>query len=143
MANVYFGPLTQFKALWEKEYPGQKFYPQKYHFRQLKERMAPADGFEPIPPEEVIKRMKVFLRTSYWKICKHNFSKFIEYFDNFIPQETLNTMPKLRQIFCPKCEFMHYEGYPCMCGRTEKEIALLKEPLPIGDIIDNTIHLPN
>jgi hypothetical protein len=143
MANVYFGLLTQFKALWEKKYPGQKFYPQKYHYKQLKERMAPAEGFEPIPPEEVVKRMRVYLRTDYWKICKHNFSKFVEYFDNFIPQDTLNALPKLKQIFCTKCEFMHYEGYPCMCHRTEKEIALLREPQPIGDIIDNTIHLPN
>ena len=105
MANVYFGLLTQFKTLWEKEYPGQKFYPQKYHYKQLKERMASAEGFEPIPPEEVVKRMRVYLRTDYWKICKHNFSKFVEY---FTPEFNREKTEKVKQYILAKLAIKEY-----------------------------------
>jgi hypothetical protein len=135
MANVYFGLLTQFKLLWEKEYPGQKFYPQKYHYKQLKERMASAEGFEPIPPEEVVKRMRVYLRTDYWKICKHNFSKFVEYFDVFVPprEPEQPRRPTQSVVYCAKCNYRHYEGMPCKCNVRSTEPA----PIPmVHDIIE-------
>jgi len=136
MANIYFGILNHWKVRWEKKYPGQKFYPQKHHYKQLRELMTPVEGFDPIPREEVLKRMEVFLALDYWKICKHNFSKFIEYFDNFAPEKKENAPVAAKLLFCTKCEYSHYEGHPCMCGRTPKEIAIAKEPKPIGNVID-------
>lgn len=135
MANIYFGILNHWKVRWEKKYPGQKFYPQKHHFKQLRELMTPVEGFDPMPREEVLKRMEVFLALDYWKVCKHNFSKFIEYFDNFAPEKR-NVIPATKLLFCEKCEHSYYEGHQCMCGRTPKEIALAKEPKAIADVID-------
>lgn len=136
MANIYFTLIDQFRVRWEKKYRGEKFYPRKHHFKQLRELMTPAEGFEAVPGDEVLKRMDVFLSIDYWRVCKHNISKFIEYFDNFAPPERPKDARPLKLIFCEKCGYNYYEGHRCMCGLTERQIQLAGEPVPLGDLID-------
>jgi hypothetical protein len=128
--------MHSFKTKWERRYPGKIFYPRQHHFKQLKTLMTVPEGFNPIPHGEVLRRMDVFIGLDYWKVCQHNFSKFIEYFDNFAPVDKSKLPTATKLLFCEKCEHSYYEGHRCMCGRTDKEIEKLKEPKPIASVID-------
>ena len=135
MANLYFIILHRFKVKWELRYPGRKFYPQKLHFKQLKDLMVPVEGFEPLPVDEVMGRIDVYLKNAFFEKCNHNFSTFIKCFDMFAPPRQVREpqRPTRPVVMCPKCNYRHYEGTPCQCKVGGSEPA----PIPmVHDIIE-------
>jgi hypothetical protein len=135
MANIYFQIVNQFKVKWEQRYPGRKFYARPFHFKQAKDLMAPVEGFEPLPVAEVISRIDVYLKNPFFEKCNHNFHKFIEHFDSFVPPRKVEQPrhPVRPVIYCSKCNYRHYEGTPCRCKPKSTDPA----PIPsVHDIIE-------
>lgn len=130
MANIYFTIIHKFKTKWELRYPGKKFYAQKFHFKQLKDLMAPVEGFEPMPVDEVISRIDVYLKNPFFEKCHH---KFIEHFDTFVPPRKTEVRPQRPVIYCAKCNYRHYEGTPCRCDKKSTEPAPIQS---VHDIIE-------
>lgn len=133
MANIYFTIIHKFKTKWELRYPGKKFYAQKFHFKQLKDLMAPVEGFEPMPVDEVISRIDVYLKNPFFEKCHHNFHKFIEHFDTFVPPRKIEQRPQRPVVYCAKCDYRHYEGTPCRCSKKSTEPAPIQS---VHDIIE-------
>lgn len=133
MANIYFTIIHKFKTKWELRYPGKKFYAQKFHFKQLKELMAPVEGFEPMPVDEVISRIDVYLKNPWYEKVNHNFSNFIKHIDLFIPARKVEPQPQRPVIYCAKCNYRYREGDHCRCEKKNTEPASI---LSVREIIE-------
>jgi uncharacterized protein (UPF0305 family) len=123
----------EFKQKWERRYPGRTFTPRPQHFKQVKELLTPVEGFAPLELTEIVERMHIYLKTDFYKVCAHNFSKFVEHFDTFIPPP-----PKIPPgtNMCKGCGVVYRIGDNHRCSversgdRKTKDPVLLQNLLP-------------
>ena len=126
MANIYYQVLKMYADNYEKEY-GEEFYPQPHHFRQCKEFLEVHEGFNPIPLDEVARRLPIFFKDPFWRGCKHNISKFFEHFHRFIPEKA-KPRPSNRSTNKIQCVDCHTEHDPhILCPRCNPVIEGDKE----------------
>jgi hypothetical protein len=130
LANIYFTILHRFGTKWELRYPGKKFYPQQHYYKLLNALMKPVEGFTPVPVDEILRRIDVYLNNTFFEKCSHNFGTFIKCFDMFVPprQVQQTRRPTHAVVVCPKCKYRHYEGMPCQCKVGGNE------PAPIASV---------
>ena len=133
MANIYFDVLQDFKIKWERRYPGRYFYPRPHHYKQLKELITPVEGFPPLPIGEIKARITIYLNNKYFEGCKHNFSKFIEHFDMFVPPA-----PKVENniVVCGKCNAAYRTGQRHQCSMEGGGHRRDLEAQPLTNILD-------
>ena len=106
--NIYQQFFEKFSELFEKKY-GSKFYPQRHHYKMLKDFLEPDEFGLMIPLDEVYQRLPIYFKDGFFEKCKHNPVKFFEHFHRFIPpgQTQKKTYP------CEACKqrFETYEIY--------------------------------
>ena len=82
--NIYYQFFERFNELFEKKYKA-KFYPQKHHYKLLKDFLDPNEFGVIIPLDEVYQRLPIYFEDKFFEGCKHNPTKFFEHFHRFIP----------------------------------------------------------
>ena len=60
-----------------------KWVPRAQHFKMCRELFECEEGFEPYTIDDVIEHQDQFLNDPYWRVVKHDFSKFCKYFDRY------------------------------------------------------------
>jgi hypothetical protein len=132
MSSMYYAILKEFKTKWERRYPGRTFTPRPYHFRQLKDLLTPVEGFEPVELTEVVARINIYLNNKFYQVCAHNFSKFIEHFDTFIPPAP--KIPVCTNV-CTKCGVLYRLGDNHICSVVESGYRTPHQPMLLSALL--------
>ncbi|MBW7888380.1 MAG: hypothetical protein H3C35_08480 [Bacteroidetes bacterium] len=137
--NIYHAILQEWKSQWEKKYPGRTFSARNFHYKQLKDALKPAEGFNAeIDLSEVFEKIKIYLNTSFYKVCAHNISVFLKNYDSFVPP------PRVQQsahVLCKRCgEIIRRTDIPLhKCDATGDELARLRretnEPKQLNQLL--------
>ena len=137
--NVYFQVLKHHADAIQRMYK-VRWVPQPHHFKMCKQLMeSEVEGFEPYTPEEIIERLEVYYKETWWRTVRHDFANFCKHSDKFIPkmddvrepqekQELVNgkwvvikkqwkpleqVIHKELMIYCDRCKRNHAADYDC------------------------------
>ena len=122
-----FSVVKIFAGVWSQYYPGEEYYPTGGDYKL-------ATDLDEMPPDEIIKRAHVFLKTDYHKINRHDFKVFHKHINRWV-EEPKKTIPRPKELLisCSDCGTNHRVDelcpncYPKVDGTKEDALRAIQD----------------